>query len=59
MKNNNVMKLLNPALAESDSEREKKRAALNKALDVKKEKLEKLKLERKNQLLKEIKEEDK
>jgi len=57
MKNNNVMKLLNPALAESDSEREKKRAALNKALDVKKEKLEKLKLERKNQLLKEIKEE--
>jgi len=57
MKNNNVMKLLNPALAESSTEREKKRAALNKALDVKKEKLEKLKLERKNQLLKEIKEE--
>jgi len=57
MKNKNVMKLLNPALAESDSEREKKRAVLNKALDVKKEKLEKLKLERKNQLLKEIKEE--
>jgi len=54
LKNKNVMKLLNPALAESDSEREKKRAALNKSLDGKKKKLEGLLNKRKTELLKEI-----
>jgi len=54
LKNKNVMKLLNPALAESDSEREKKRAALNKSLDSKKKKLEGLLNKRKTELLKEI-----
>jgi len=50
LKNKNVMKLLNPALAESDSEREKKRAALNKSLDGKKKKLEGLLNKRKTEL---------
>lgn len=55
IKNKNVMKLLNPALAVADSEREKKRALITKSLDGKKKKLEVLVNKRKADLLKEIK----
>jgi len=55
LKNKKVMQSLNPALAEADSEREKKRAALTKSLDGKKKKLEGLINKRKADLLKEIK----
>lgn len=55
LKNKKVMESLNPALAEAESEREKKRAALTKSLEGKKKKLEGLVNKRKADLLKEIK----
>lgn len=54
LKNKLVMQSLNPALAEDDKTREKKREVLNKSLNTKLKKLDALKKKRKDALIKEI-----